>query len=92
MKQNARRRAQNRIVRGSVRVVLRAIRTEQDVKGVLERLSWTMANEDKAVMLKHAIGKMYSIVDSALKKGIIHRNKAARHKAQIARWAQRMAQ
>ncbi len=92
MRQNAKRRERNRIVRGSMRAVLRAIRTQKTLEDVFERLSWKFPVENREELLKIAVAKMYSSVDKALKKGVIHRNKAARHKAQIARWAKRMAQ
>jgi len=87
MRQNARRRERNRIVRGSMRAVLRAIRNNKSVSGVLETLAWKFKSENDDERLTFAVSKMYSTIDKAYKKGVIHTNKAARHKAQIARWA-----
>lgn len=86
MRQNARRREMNRVVRGSMRAVLRAIRTKRSLDDVLERLTWKISTDDKGELMKRVNARMYSIVDKALKKGVIHRNKAARHKMQIAKW------
>ena len=87
MRQNARRRERNRIIRGSVRAVLRAIRSNKSVAGALESLAWKFKADSDDEKLKLAISKMYSTIDKAHKKGVIHANKAARHKSQIARWA-----
>ena len=92
MRQNIKRRERNRIIRGSVRAVLRAIRTQKSLQDVLDRLAWKFPTEDQTEIIKLAQARMYSVIDKALKKGVIHRNKAARHKAQIARWANRMAE
>ena len=91
MRQNIKRRERNRIIRGSVRAVLRAIRTQKSLQDVLDRLAWKLPAENQEELLKLAQAKMYSVVDKALKKGVIHRNKAARHKSQIAQWANRVA-
>lgn len=91
MRQNIKRRERNRIIRGSMRAVLRAIRTQKSLQDVLDRLAWKLPAENQEELLKLAQAKMYSVVDKALKKGVIHRNKAARHKAQIAQWANRIA-
>jgi len=90
MRQNIKRRERNRIIRGSVRAVLRAIRTQKSLQDALDRLAWKLPAENQEELLKLAQAKMYSVVDKALKKGVIHRNKAARHKAQIAQWANRV--
>ncbi len=92
LRQNLRRRERNRIIRGSVRAVLRAIRTQKTLDDVLARLAWNIKGEDQMDVLRKACARMYSVVDKALKKGVIHRNKAARHKSQIARWMQDMSQ
>lgn len=92
MRQNAVRRERNRVVRGTMRAVLRAIRTQKTVDDVLRRLSWNFPDDKQQERQKRILAKMYSSIDRALKKGIIHRNKAARHKAQIARWAAKMKQ
>lgn len=86
MRQNVKRRDRNRIIRGSVRAILRAMRSNKSIEDVLDRLSWKMGTEDKQELIRSANAKMYSTIDKAYKKGIIHRNKAARHKAQIGRW------
>ncbi|RKZ25250.1 30S ribosomal protein S20 [bacterium] len=91
MRQNEKRRERNRIVRGSMRAILRAIKTQKSVEDVVKKLSWKVPAEKENEMLKWLTARMYSNVDKALKKGVIHRNKAARHKAQIARWANRMS-
>jgi len=91
MHQNEKRRERNRIVRGSMRAILRAIKTQKSVEDVGKKLSWKVPAEKENEMLKWLTARMYSNVDKALKKGVIHRNKAARHKAQIARWANRMS-
>ncbi|HDG67908.1 MAG TPA: 30S ribosomal protein S20 [candidate division Zixibacteria bacterium] len=91
MRQNIKRRERNRIIRGSVRAVLRAIRTQKSLQDVLDRLAWKLPAENQEELLKLAQARMYSIIDKALKKGVIHRNKAARHKSQIAQWANRVA-
>ncbi len=92
MRQNLKRRERNRIIRGSMRAVLRAIRTQKSLQDVLDRLAWRFSTESEEETLRRAQAKMYSVIDKALKKGVIHRNKAARHKAQIARWANKMAE
>jgi len=91
IRQNIKRRERNRIVRGSVRAVLRAIETQKSLQDVLDRLAWKLPAENQEELLKLAQAKMYSVIDKALKKGVIHRNKAARHKSQIAQWANRVA-
>ena len=91
MRQNVKRRERNRIVRGSVRAALRAFRGKDTLDAAIERLSWKIASKDKKELAQKAGAKMYSVVDKALKKGIIHRNKAARHKSQISKWITRMS-
>ena len=87
MRQNARRRERNRIIRGSMRAVLRAIRNSKNLSTALDSLAWKFKAESDDEKLKLALSRMYSTIDKAHKKGVIHANKAARHKSQIARWA-----
>jgi len=86
LRQSLKRRERNRIVRGSVRAVLKAIRNYKTPEEVMKRLAWTIKAEDQDQLKKILMAKMYSIIDKAYQKGVIHRNKAARHKAQIAEW------
>jgi len=90
IRQNIKRRERNRIIRGSLRMILRSIRTHKKLDDVLERLTWKVPADKADESLKLTGSKMYSAVDKALKKGVIHRRKAARHKAQIARWLNRI--
>ncbi len=91
MRQNEKRRKRNRVVRGSMRAILRAIKSQDSVDGVLQKLSWKIPAGKEQETLKWLTARMYSNMDKALKKGVIHRNKAARHKAQIAKWANRIS-
>ncbi len=69
--QNDKKRIRNRHIRTTLRSALK--RFEQ----TLEKQN---AEELKAIM-----GKTISIVDTAASKGVIHKNKAARHVSQITR-------
>ena len=86
MRQNAKHRERNRVIRGTMRAILRAIRTQKNIKDVLDKLAWKISGENDSDLLKQAGAKMYSAIDKALKKGVIHANKAARHKSQISQW------
>ncbi len=90
MRQNEKRRERNRVIRGSMRAILRAIKTQSSVDDVLKKLSWKIPAGKEQESSKWLTAKMYSNMDKALKKGVIHRNKAARHKAQIAKWANKI--
>lgn len=69
--QNDKKRIRNRHIRTTLRSALKKF--EQ----TLEKQN---AEELKAIM-----GKTISIVDTAASKGVIHKNKAARHVSQITR-------
>ena len=40
---------------------------------------------------KQRVPKLYSIIDKLVRRGIIHRNKAARYKRRVALYAQKLA-
>jgi len=69
-RQTIRRNAVNRRVKGKVKAALRALKD-------------AVASGDKAKAAEAAV-KAQSTVDKAAKTGQIHRNKAARHKSQVA--------
>jgi len=75
-----------------MRTILRTIQAQKDLHSVLKRLDWNIKADNESELLKLTQAKMYSVVDKAKKKKIIHPNKAARHKAQIARWANNIRQ
>jgi len=86
IKQAEKRREHNRIIKGTIRAVLKAFRNEKSLDATLARLSFRVAGANSAEKAKFAGARMFSIIDKANKKGIIHKHKAARHKAQISRW------
>ncbi len=69
-RQNVKRREQNRQQRSELRTALKKIRSAIDAKDL-----------DGA---RKALSATVSIVDKMAKKGIIHRNTAARYKSRIA--------
>ncbi len=91
VRQNIKRRERNRIVRGSMRAVLKAIRSSGDPSEVMQKLSWNFPAVDKEKLDMHLRSRIYSVIDKAHKKGVIHKNKAARHKAQVSLWFQNLS-
>ena len=73
MRQNTRRRAANRAVRS-------AMRTE--IKKAREAIS-----EAAPEALTQQITKTVSLLDKSARKGLIHKNKAARHASRLTRQA-----
>ena len=72
-RQNIKRREHNRALRTRLRSALRDIRAAID-------------GGDPAT-IKDSLRQTISLVDKMAGKGLIHRNKAARHKSQLARAA-----
>jgi len=70
-KQSERRRLRNKAVKSRVRTAIRHF------AAVIE--SGDMAKAEEALQ------RAYSELDRAARKGVIHRNKAARHKARMAK-------
>ncbi len=77
-RQNVKRREQNREQRSQLRTALKKIRSAIDAKDL-----------DGA---RQALSSTVSIVDKMAKKGIIHRNTAARYKSRISKRLVRSAQ
>ena len=69
--QNDKKRIRNRHIRTTLR-------------SALKRFEQTLEKQN-AEELKALMGKTISIVDTAASKGVIHKNKAARHVSQITR-------
>ena len=92
MRQNAKHRERNRVIRGTMRAVMRAITNQKALDSVLGKLAWELKATTDEEKIKLASARMYSIIETALKKGVIHKTKASRHKSQIARWTNRLMQ
>ena len=71
IRQNEKRRIRNRHIRTTLR-------------SALKKLEQT-AEQQNTEEVKSLLDKTISIVDSAASKGVIHKNKAARHVSQIRR-------
>ena len=71
IRQNDKKRIRNRHIRTTLR-------------SALKRFEQTLEKQN-AEELKALMGKTISIVDTAASKGVIHKNKAARHVSQIRR-------
>jgi len=92
IRQNTKHRERNRVVRGTMRAVMRAITNQKALDSVLGKLAWELNAKTDEEKIKQASARMYSIIDKALKKGVIHKNKASRHKSQIALWTNQLIQ
>ncbi|MFP4459272.1 MAG: 30S ribosomal protein S20 [Candidatus Zixiibacteriota bacterium] len=73
VRQAAKRRARNRIVRGQMRRLIADFRAEEDSKKLEEMLP-----------------QLFSAIDKAAKKGVIHKNTASRYKSRLAKRIQRI--
>lgn len=72
-------------VRVAEKATVRNRKTKRTLKSTLKSFSTALSgNKTKA---NDAQAKAYSAIDTAVKKGVMHKNKAARKKAQIARQA-----
>ena len=72
-RQSLERRDKNRSVRNRVRRQMRKMRT--------------LASEGDAAKIGAALPETMSIIDVGLKRGVLHRNTAARYKSRMARQA-----
>lgn len=63
---------------------LRNIRIKQELKKLLKKFQALVASKNTAEA-KTFLGKIYSKLDKAAKKGIIHRNTANRRKSRLTR-------
>lgn len=77
-------------VRVANKAAIRNSKTKRSLKTAVKAFSAALGASDKKKALK-ALDKVQSELDKAAKKGIMHKNKAARKKAQAARNAKKAA-
>lgn len=75
VRQDAKKRERNRMVRGYYRDLIREIRSMDDAEEVRKELP-------------HA----YSVLDKAVKKGVIHKKTASRYKSRLHKFAESLSE
>lgn len=73
-------------VRVATKATIRNSKTKRSLKAAIKAFGQALKSTDKKQAVT-ALDKVQSELDKAAKKGVIHRNKAARKKAQAARAA-----
>ena len=71
-------------VRQTISKTKRNIRLKKDIRAAMQDFEAKLASK-KPVEIANAQSKLYSLFDTAAKKNVFHKNKAARRKAQIAK-------
>lgn len=79
--QSAKKRARQEVVRRE-----RNVKTKREIKSALKALEAAIAKNSPAEVSK-AMTKVQSTLDTAVKKNLIHKNKAARKKSQASKLA-----
>lgn len=72
-------------VRTADKATIRNRKTKRSVKGAIKALQASLSGDKKKA--NELIAKAQSEIDTAVKKGVLHKNKAARKKAQLAKVA-----
>ena len=72
-----RNRLQNKFYKSSVKSLIKLIYKRLEIYNI------TKTTDDK-IIAKFVLSKLFSVIDKATKKNVIHKNTAARKKAQLA--------
>lgn len=67
------------------RNTLRNVARKSALKTALKKVYEYIKNNEDAEKIKEAVNKAYSVIDKAVTKGVIHKNKAARKKSRLVR-------